>query len=281
MGVLRSRSSILPSFLFKLLISTSFKNHLSKLHDGANINNLKFGQIKNFPIPLPSLSIQKQIIKKLDAVFAEIDKATSATQKNIKNAEALFQSYLKQIFLNNGKNWVKMPFDKACVLQRGFDLPKRQRKKGEYPLLSANGVTDHIDTWKIKAPGVITGRSGTIGKVHFIEKDFWALNTALYVKNFQGNDEKFIYYFLTYFNLNSFSSGASVPTLNRNNVHKQQILFPSSKNEQKLLRIECEKLQTKLIKLKPIFEKKLFELKSLKKSLLIQAFSGQLTKDVA
>ena len=72
----------------------------------------------------------------------------------------------------------------------------------------------------VKGPGVVTGRSGTIGKVHFIEKDYWPHNTALWVTSFCGNDPKFIYYFYTHIDLGRFLSGSGVPTLNRNDVHQ-------------------------------------------------------------
>jgi type I restriction enzyme S subunit len=74
-----------------------------------------------------------------------------------------------------------MRFDRICVLQRVFDLPTYSRARGKYPLVSPNGITDRISLWQIKGPGVLTGRSGTIGNVHFVEEDFWPLNTALYI----------------------------------------------------------------------------------------------------
>ena len=97
--------------------------------------------------------------------------------------------------------WEEKRFDEVCVLQRGFDLPTHSRFEGQYALVSSNGITDRVNQWKVKSPGVVTGRSGTIGNVHFIEEDFWPLNTALYIKDFHGNDERFIYYFLTAFDL--------------------------------------------------------------------------------
>ncbi|GAD57529.1 type I restriction-modification system, specificity subunit S [Limimaricola cinnabarinus LL-001] len=84
----------------------------------------------------------------------------------------------------------------------------------------------------MKGPGVATGRSGSIGNVFFIEDDFWPLNTALYVKDFHGNDPRFVYYLLHYVDLGRFSSGAGVPTLNRNDVHSERYWIPSNIEEQ-------------------------------------------------
>ncbi len=97
-------------------------------------------------------------------------------------------------------------FGDVCTLQRGFDLPKRLRKDGDIPLVSSSGVIDSHSEAKVSAPGIATGRSGSIGKVFFIEQDYWPLNTVLYVKDFHGNDTKFVYHLLTKFDLKKYDS---------------------------------------------------------------------------
>ncbi|QDU13600.1 EcoKI restriction-modification system protein HsdS [Gimesia maris] len=129
--------------------------------------------------------------------------------------------------------WEKKKVGEICTLQRGFDLPKRLREPGAYPLVSSSGIIDTHIKPKVTGPGVVTGRSGSIGNVFYIEEEFWPLNTCLYVKDFHGNDPEFICYFLKQFNLGRFASGAGVPTLNRNTVHDELVLFPSSLSEQK------------------------------------------------
>jgi len=78
----------------------------------------------------------------------------------------------------------------------------------------------------VKAPGVVTGRSGTIGKVNYIENDYWPHNTTLWVTDFKGNLPKFIYYFYGYLKLERFGTGSGVPTLNRNDVHEFKVAIP-------------------------------------------------------
>lgn len=129
--------------------------------------------------------------------------------------------------------WRVVPLGEVCTLQRGFDLPTAQRVPGRFPLVTSSGPTDTHDEAKVKGPGVVTGRSGSIGNVFFVEKDFWPLNTALYVKDFHGNDPKFVWYLLQFFDLSRFSSGTGVPTLNRNDVHGEAVSVPISTDEQK------------------------------------------------
>ena len=69
---------------------------------GAALKHLQKKEFKNIEIPQPSLPKQKQIVEKLDAVFADIDKAISATEKNIENAEALYSAKSDSFFLKIG-----------------------------------------------------------------------------------------------------------------------------------------------------------------------------------
>ncbi|WP_339761542.1 restriction endonuclease subunit S [uncultured Hoeflea sp.] len=128
--------------------------------------------------------------------------------------------------------WEFKPLSEIGTLQRGFDLPKAQRTEGPFPLVTSSGLSDTHNVAKVKGPGVVTGRSGSIGNVFYVEKDFWPLNTALYVKDFHGNDPRFVHYLLQLIDLGRFASGAGVPTLNRNDVHGEVIAVPSSVEEQ-------------------------------------------------
>ncbi|ANV92038.1 restriction endonuclease subunit S [Picosynechococcus sp. PCC 8807] len=129
--------------------------------------------------------------------------------------------------------WEVKKLSEVCTLQRGFDLPKRLREKGEYPLISSSGEIDTHCEAKVKSPGVVTGRSGSIGSLFFVEEDFWPLNTTLFVKDFHGNDPRFIFYLLKHFDLGRFATGTGVPTLNRNHVHDEKINITASLEEQK------------------------------------------------
>lgn len=113
------------------------------------------------------------------------------------------------------------------TLQRGHDLPEHQRKPGKVPILGSFGITGYHDAPKTQGPGVTVGRSGaSFGVVNYSPVDYWPLNTALYVKNFHGNDEKFAYYFLKTIDFKRFNSGSAQPSLNRNFIHPIQVRIP-------------------------------------------------------
>lgn len=128
-----------------------------------------------------------------------------------------------------------------CILgdlvefQRGYDLPKDSFVKGEYPVQSSNGILGYHNEYKVKAPGITIGRSGTVGIPHLITKNFFPHNTALYVKDFKGNNVHYIYYLLKNLKLNEYKTGSGVPTMNRNHLHPLKIkAFTDSKHQKSI-----------------------------------------------
>ena len=83
------------------------KQLLNDLGSGATFKELSGSKLGAVEIPLPSLATQKKIVAKLQAIFAEIDKAVLATEANVKNAQTLFDSYVTQAFEQNKKGWSK------------------------------------------------------------------------------------------------------------------------------------------------------------------------------
>lgn len=118
---------------------------------------------------------------------------------------------------------IEMYFNDFIKLNRGFDLPESNIVAGKYPIAASTSIKDYHKDFKVKAPCVTTGRSGSLGSVLFINQDCWPLNTTLYVKDFKGNNPKYVYYFLQTMKLESFNCGAGVPTLNQNHLHKVKV----------------------------------------------------------
>lgn len=87
----------------------------------------------------------------------------------------------------------------------------------------------------VSAPGVVTGRYGTIGEVFYENVDFWPLNTTLWVSNFHGNSERFIYYLLQRIDYATHSGKSGVPGVNRNDLHGELVQSPESLDEQLLI----------------------------------------------
>jgi type I restriction enzyme S subunit len=124
-----------------------------------------------------------------------------------------------------------------AVFQRGFDITVKEQQEGIVPVISSGGISSHHNEFKVRGPGVVIGRKGTLGTVHYSESDFWPHDTTLWVKDFRGNDPKFVYYFLKTLGLERFDAGASNPTLNRNHIHKLKVKLPNFKVRSKIASI--------------------------------------------
>lgn len=115
----------------------------------------------------------------------------------------------------------------VLTFQRGFDITKAEQTDGNIPIVSSSGTSSYHNQWKVAGPGIVIGRKGTLGTTHFIQSKFWPHDTTLWVKDFKGNDPKFLYYFLQTLHLEYFDTGSSNPTLNRNHLHKITVQFPT------------------------------------------------------
>lgn len=131
--------------------------------------------------------------------------------------------------------WRETTLGQVIELKRGYDLPQQKRTPGHIPIVSSSGPTAYHSESKVQGPGVVTGRYGTLGQVFFIPEDFWPLNTTLYVRDFKGNDPRFISYFLRGIDFSAYSDKAAVPGLNRNHLHQESVRIPTDIHEQRAI----------------------------------------------
>ncbi|MGG1846190.1 restriction endonuclease subunit S [Bacillus wiedmannii] len=275
-----NKAVLLPQYLMFFLQSPYFYWNLERLRSGSAIKRIVLKDIKRVLLPIPSLKEQQ----KMASILSSVDEAIEKTEDIIEQTEKVKKGLMQQL-LTKGightkfkkteigevpEEWEVKVFSDAMVLQRGFDLPTHSRKEGQYPLMSANGLTDSHSEYKVEGPGIVTGRSGTIGKVHYIEDNFWPLNTTLYVKEMYGNHPKFLYYLLSNFRLERFSTGTGVPTLNRNVVHIEKIALPPVDEQQKIALI-LTNVDMRMIKEKQYLQ----ELFNFKKGLMQSLFTGK------
>ena len=135
------------------------------------------------------------------------------------------------------KEWEVKRLGEFAPLQRGFDLPTDKIVRGEYPVVYSNGILNYHYEYKAKGPGVVTGRSGTIGKVTFVESNYWPHNTSLWVTDFKGNNPKYVFHLYSFLDLSKFASGSGVPTLNRNDVHASKFAIPPTHEQDKIVEV--------------------------------------------
>jgi type I restriction enzyme S subunit len=233
---------------------------------------------------LEMLFPEKEEQVKIADILGMVDEDIAKTVEVIERTEKLKRGLMQQLFTRGightkfketkigqiPEGWEIKTFEEFAVLQRGFDLPVQDRQVGQYDLVTSNGVTDTNAEFKVKGPGVVTGRSGTLGSVFYIENNFWPLNTTLYIKDFHGNHEKFVYYKIKSFDVSRFGTGTGVPTLNRNIVHKEIVAVPKYAEQKKIAEI-LSTVDEKILVNKKLKEK----LTLLKKGLMQDLLSGK------
>jgi len=138
---------------------------------------------------------------------------------------------------SNKKGWKETTLGQMLTFQRGFDITKKEQHPGPYQVISSSGPKSTHNDFKVKGPGVVIGRKGTLGSVYYSDGPFWPHDTTLWIKDFHGNDEKFAYYFLQTMNLEQYDCGASNPTINRNHIHIFTVRFPQLSIQRKIASI--------------------------------------------
>jgi len=125
------------------------------------------------------------------------------------------------------EDWQTLPLGDALTFQRGFDITKDEQRDGPYPVISSSGPkTTHVE-FKVRGPGVVIGRKGSLGTAFYADGDYWPHDTTLWVKDFHGNHPKFAYYFLQTMGFERLDAGASNPSLNRNHIHTILVRWPT------------------------------------------------------
>lgn len=227
----------LTSFIRYVLAAPEFSAHIHRITTGANIPHISGKDIAAYEFNLPDLADQARIVDCLSVY----DDLIATNQRRIALLEDAARRLYREWFVHlrfpghesvpvkDGvpEGWERGSLDRALFLQRGFDLPNGSRIAGDVPVYASTGINGFHNDAKAVGPGVVTGRSGTLGQVHYVAKDFWPLNTSLWVKEFRRVSPIVAYFLLSELNLEQFNSGASVPTLDRKTVHQASVLLPS------------------------------------------------------
>ena len=135
------------------------------------------------------------------------------------------------------REWVETTVGEQATLQRGIDITKMDQRAGVVPVVSSGGVSSYHDTSAATGPGVVLGRKGVVGSVYYVPSDYWPHDTTLWVKDFHGNDRRFVYYFFRWLapRIATMDVGSANPTLNRNHVHPIEVRWPTHVNEQRAI----------------------------------------------
>jgi type I restriction enzyme S subunit len=297
MGLLVPNSEIIdPKYFFVILTSGQFRDHINSLTSGANINNLKFSQIKDYQVTVPPLLEQKRIVGILDEKFKAIEELKKVTEAQIQDAKELFESRLSEIFTNSEKGSDEVALSDVSSIETKLIDPKEKKYKSHL----------HIGAGNIESKTGILSDIKTAEEEKLISGKFlFDTNTILYSKIrpylmkvarpvFSGLcsadiyplvakkdvlNKDFLFYLLLSKNFTDYavagSDRAGMPKVNRDHLFAYRFSLPDFKMQVKLVN-ELDELYEKSKMLETVFLNKVHDLEELKKSYLAQAFAGKL-----
>jgi type I restriction enzyme S subunit len=246
---------------------------------GKTLNKAKLNEIK---VPLPPLPIQQKIVAKLDAIFAEIDKATTAAEANAENAEALFQSYLTEVFEVGGENWNVYAIKDLIKIRSGDFLPaKNMSNDGSIDVYGGNGISGKHNLHNLSGENIVIGRVGAkCGNVRLVSGDIWVTDNAFHVSEYKKNiNKEFLTVALQLKNLRTLANQMAQPVISFTTIKDAELKIPNSLEDQiEFLKVKnFLEIQVKVIKDSSIKKSNLTN--QLKKSILTKAFNGELVKE--
>jgi len=222
----------------KYLFDATIKRRAQQFSQGATQDNLSQEKLLSLEFNIPRVDEQTRIADILSTYDDLIENNRRRMALLEESARLLYREWFVRLRFPGHEHtrvtdgvpegWERMPLEQALVLQRGFDLPTQDRQEGSVPIYGSTGILGFHNMAKAAAPGVVTGRSGTLGEVRYVAEDYWPLNTALWVKEFRRVTPLFALFLLREMDLKQYNGGASVPTLDRKSVHRVEVLIPST-----------------------------------------------------
>jgi type I restriction enzyme S subunit len=263
---------------------------------GMTLNKAKLNELQvHFP-PLPE---QQRIVGILDEAFDGIATAKANAEKNLQNARALFESHLQSVFTQRGKGWVEQKLGVLSRINYGYTESASADEVGP-KFLRITDIQDNRVDWssvpycpietndypkyKLAHGDIVFARTGaTTGKSYLVTDPPDAVFASYLIRVHLSTAEllpAFLNLFFktkTYWDsIRSGVSGSAQGGFNATKLGELVIPFPVSVKQQQSIVAKLDALSVETQRLESIYQQKLTALEALKKSLLHQAFTGEL-----
>lgn len=293
LAILRPKGEIDGRFLYYALLTDRVVDQFSIGANGITRFGLSQHVLNSVSVPLPGLPIQQAIASFLERETAKIDTLIEKKQRLLELLEEKRTALIARAVTrgldpdvpmkDSGVDWMgEVPehwevvrLGRKIVLQRGVDITKAEQREGDVPVISSGGIASYHDTAYRDGPGVVLGRKGTLGNVHYSTHPYWPHDTTLWVKDFRGNYPRFVYYKLLSMNLERLDTGTANPTLNRNNVHPIILSWPGRKEQEQIAR-SLEREEAKLTQLAEYISRAILLLGEYRTGLISVAVTGKI-----
>ncbi len=299
--LIRSGKQILPKYLYRCLTSPYFQDIVQSRLNGATTPHLYQRDITEFPVVLPPLAEQQRIVGLLDEAFEGLATAKANAEKNLQNARALFENHLQSVFTQRGPGWVEKRLDELCSFSSGGTPSKGNSSywQGEIPWVSGRDMKStrlsdsalHISQTAVDESATRMASAGTLlilvrgmGLAHGAQIAELLVPCAFNqdIRGIHAKPSMLPRYLLFALRdgINSSDtvlSNAAHGTLkiDSNELQKVMIPFPPLEQQGRIV-AAIDALTEETQRLARLYERKHAALAALKKSLLHQAFTGEL-----
>jgi type I restriction enzyme S subunit len=291
----------LPTFFNYYSQSTEYINNIAERCTGTTRNRISRSQLGNTTLPIPSIKEQHRIVTLLDEAFADIATAKANAEKNLQNARELFESHLDALVTSAQANGVIVPLsDLATDITDGDHMPPPKVEKG-LPFITIGNIDkqtraiDFSDTFQVpreyfdglkanKKPmrgDVLYTVTGSFGIPVLVEEDkeFCFQRHIGLIRPKADVDSTWLHYLLqspqVFNQAADGATGTAQKTVSLKVLRNLQV--PKTSTKEQLAHVETLKsVETECRRLESIYRQKITALDDIKKSMLYQAFNGQL-----
>ncbi|MBL6985771.1 MAG: restriction endonuclease subunit S [Methylobacter sp.] len=263
---LRGKKEYVYNPFLKFYFQNNIGQHeLQSRASGTTVFGIKAAVLKKLPIELPSVKEQKAIAATLSSLDDKID---LLYRQNL-TLEAMTETLFRQWFVEKTGNWKEGTLGDVLELIYGKALKNEVRTGSGYPVVGSNGIVGHHAEYLVKGPGIVIGRKGTLGKVNYLFKSFFPIDTTYYIKS-KTDSAGLLYEYFLLKTLNFENSDSAVPGLNRDIALSEEIKIPPT-NIVKEFNEFCAHIFSKI----DINSKQIETLQKLRDSLLPKLMSGE------
>ena len=210
-----------PRFLHYLLLSPPIQQWMQDRAAGSTVAHLNVEDVYKIDLgATPPLPEQRAIAEVLGALDDKIEANRHIEAAAWAVAQAQFDALTEE-------RCEQVPLGSVIDLAYGKALPARARVTGEIPVFGSGGLVGWHNKELAGGPGVIVGRKGTAGAVHWCHSGFFAIDTTFYVDN-PRVPMLYAYFVLRSLGLDHMNSDSAVPGLNRTAALARLIPVPRS-----------------------------------------------------
>jgi type I restriction enzyme, S subunit len=221
-GIRAIEEKSITDFVYYLLKDTV--SNLIQISHGGVFDTITKDTFKEINVPLPPLPEQKAIA----SILSSLDDKIDLLHRQNATLEAMAETLFRQWFVEEAQeDWEEGCLNDLVDFNYGKTLRDNERSGSGYPVIGSSGVVGFHKEFLIEAPGIVTGRKGTLGIINYMFDNFSPIDTTFYITSKTGSEGLFYEYFLLKsVGLGEMNSDSAVPGLNRHSAHAISVILP-------------------------------------------------------